>query len=196
MKNLITPTYTFSPGSSGVGTLITGIVNFDIKLLYAVLNVTRGSIVYAPRSGYGYTALNGSTITLQADTSSMSSGDILQFLYDSTSSYPVSVNTGQLQPLTSAQLATVELTECLRQIQGELEILRNTIGQTRVDSAGRLRILLESITTGLTLSTISTLSTLTTLSNQTSIGGIVANDQVPALRRLAADTLLTKITVS
>jgi len=114
----------------------------------------------------------------------------LQFLYDSPAAYPASVNTGQSQALTAAQLAAVELTESVRQMQGELEILRNTIGQTRVDGGGRLRVLIDQISASLTLATI------TTLTNQTSIGGVAANDQVPALRRLAADTLLTKISLT
>jgi hypothetical protein len=84
----------------------------------------------------------------------------------------------------------MELTEIVRQMQGELEILRNTIGQTRVDGGGRLRVLIDQISASLTLATI------TTLTNQTSIGGVAANDQVPALRRLAADTLLTKISLT
>lgn len=191
MKNLITPTYTFIPGSAGVGTLAVNIVDFDIRLLYAVLNITRGGIIYATgRSGFGYTALSGNTLTLQNDTASMGAGDVLQFLYDSTPAYPISVSTGQAQALTAAQLAAVELTESVRQMQCELEILRNTIGQTRVDGGGRLRVLIDQISGALTLGTVSTVT------NQTSIGGIAANDQVPALRRLAADTLLSKISIT
>jgi hypothetical protein len=197
MKNLITPSYVFTPGGSGVGTIDTNIVNFDIKLLYAIINVTRETIIYTPAiSGRGYTNLSGDIITLEFSTTGMNSGDILQFIYDSTADYPSFVNTGQLQPLTSSQLATSEATEALRQIQYEVEVLKNSIGQTRVDSSGRLRILLDSISASLTLAAITTVSTVTTLSNQTQIGGYNANDQVPALRRLQADSLLTKINIS
>jgi hypothetical protein len=75
----------------------------------------------------------------------------------------------------------------------EVEVLKNTIGQTRVDSTGRLRVLVDSISASLTLASI---TTLTTLTNQTQIGGANANDQIPALRRATADTLLSKITIS
>lgn len=197
MKNLITPSYVFTPGASGVGTIDTNIVNFDIKLLYAIINVTRETIIYTPAiSGRGYTSIAGDIITLEFNTTSQNAGDILQFYYDSTADYPAFVTTGQSQPLTNAQLAASEATEALRQIQYEVEVLKNSIGQTRVDSSGRLRILLDSISASLTLATITTVTTVSTLTNQTQIGGFNANDQVPALRRMQADTLLSKINIS
>jgi hypothetical protein len=129
----------------------------------------------------------------------MNSGDILQFIYDSTVDYPSYVNTGQTQPLTNAELATAETTEALRQIQTEVEVLKNSIGQTRVDTSGRLRVLLDSISASLTLATITSVGTVTTVStvtNQTQIGGTNANDQVSALRRISADSLLAKIQIT
>ena len=203
MKNLITPSYVFTPGLSGVGTIDTNIINFDIKLLYAIVNVTREAIIYTPAiSGRGYTSITGDTITLEFSTTGMNSGDILQFIYDSTVDYPSYVNTGQAQPLTNAQLATAETTEALRQIQTEVEVLKNSIGQTRVDTSGRLRVLLDSISASLTLATITTVGTVTTVTtvstvtNQTQIGGTNANDQVSALRRISADSLLAKIQIT
>jgi hypothetical protein len=203
MKNLITPSYVFTPGLSGVGTIDTNIINFDIKLLYAIVNVTREAIIYTPAiSGRGYTSITGDTITLEFSTTGMNSGDILQFIYDSTVDYPSYVNTGQAQPLTNAQLATAETTEALRQIQTEVEVLKNSIGQTRVDTSGRLRVLLDSISASLTLATITsvgtvtTVTTVSTVTNQTQIGGTNANDQVSALRRIAADSLLSKIQIT
>jgi hypothetical protein len=166
-------------------------------LLYAIINVTRETIIYTPAiSGRGYTSITGDTITLEFATTGMSSGDILQFIYDSTADYPSFVNTGQSQPLTNAQLAESELTEALRQVQTQVEVLKNSIGQTRVDASGRLRVLLDSISTSLTLAAITTVTTVSTVTNQTQIGGTNANDQVPALRRLAADTLLSKIIIT
>ena len=203
MKNLITPSYVFTPGLSGVGTIDTNIINFDIKLLYAIVNVTREAIIYTPAiSGRGYTSITGDTITLEFSTTGMNSGDILQFIYDSTVDYPSYVNTGQAQPLTNAQLATAETTEALRQIQTEVEVLKNSIGQTRVDTSGRLRVLLDSISASLTLATITsvgtvtTVTTVSTVTNQTQIGGTNANDQVSALRRISADSLLAKIQIT
>jgi hypothetical protein len=169
MKSFLAPTYTFTPGASGVGTVdLSGISGFNIKYLVAIINQTRGVTIYATGStATRYTALAGTTLTLAADTADHSASDVLQVIYEE-----------------------MELTEIVRQMQGELEILRNTIGQTRVDGGGRLRVLIDQISASLTLATI------TTLTNQTSIGGVAANDQVPALRRLAADTLLTKISLT
>jgi hypothetical protein len=200
MKNFITPSYTFTPGASGVGTIDTNIVNFNVKLLVAIINITREQIIYAPQlAGYGYTNIVGDTITLEYNTTGQSGSDILQIIYEATADYPSRVDTGLAQSLTNAQLAASETTEALRQIQYLVEILANTIGQARVDSTGRLRILLDSISASLTLATITTVNTVTTLStlsNQTQIGGVNANDQVPALRRAAADTLLSKISIT
>lgn len=166
MKSFITPNYTFTPGASGVGTVnLSGIANFNIKYLLAIINQTRGVTIYATGStATRYTALAGTTLTLAADTANHSASDVLQVIYEE-----------------------MELTEIVRQMQGELEILRNTIGQTRVDGGGRLRVLIDQISASLTLAT---------LTNQWQIGGVAANDQVPALRRLAADTLLTKISLT
>ena len=180
MKSFISPTYTFTPGASGVGTVnLSGIAGFNIKYLVAVINQTRGVIIYSTaNASLRFTNVTGTTVTLFADTSDHSSGDVLQVIYE------------EVNPLTAAQLEVAELTEIVRQVQGELEILRNTIGQTRVDSGGRLRVLIDQISGSLSLGTIGTLT------NQTTIGGVAANDQVPALRRLAADTLLTKISLT
>lgn len=324
MKNYITPSYSFTPGASGVGTIDTNIVNFNIKLLVGIINITREAPIYWPAlAGRGFTNVAGDVITLEYDTSTHNAGDVLQFIYDSTADYPVfsqitnfpatqavsaaslplpsgaatettlsaintdlgapadaaassdtgtfgiiafikramqnwttllgripasvsgrvpvdgsgvtqpvsgsvsvsnfpatqpvsgSVSVGNFPatqpvsgsvsvsnfpttqpvsgPLTNAELATSEVVEALRQIQMEVEVLKNTIGQTRVDSTGRLRVLVDSISASLTLASI---TTLTTLTNQTQIGGANANDQIPALRRATADTLLSKITIS
>lgn len=92
MKNLITPSYTFTPGGSGVGTLqLNNFAEFDIKLIYAVINITRDDIIFAPAIiGKGFTSYDDTTktITLEYSTSSYNSGDVLQFIYESTSEYP------------------------------------------------------------------------------------------------------------
>jgi hypothetical protein len=346
MKNYINPSYTFTPGASGVGTVDTNIANFDIKLLVGIINITRETVIYWPSlTGRGYTNVAGDVITLEYSTVGHNSGDLLQFIYDSTADYPVFsrdtvTNTGigapadsaassdtgtfgiiafikralqnwttllnrvpasvsgrvpvdgsgvtqpvsgsvsvsnfpatqpvsgpltdaqlratsvpvsgpltdaqlratvvpvsvsnfpgtqavsgpltdsqlratavpvsgpltdaQLRasvvpvsgPLTNAQLSVSEVAETLRQIQMEVEVLKNSIGQSRVDSGGRLRILLDSISASLTLATVTTVGTVSTVTNQTQIGGVNANDQVPALRRIQADSLLSKIIIS
>lgn len=193
MKNYISPNYVFTPGISGVGTIDTNIQNFDIKLLVGIINITREEVIYWPSySGRGYTNVSGDTITLEYNTSTHSSGDILQIIYDSTAEYPSHV---------SAELGTnaTEILDALRQLQYSIEILKNTIGQTRPDANGRLRILLDAISGSLTLGTITsvgTVSTVSTVTNQSQIGGVNAIEQINNIRRLSADSLLNKINLS
>jgi len=84
MSNYITPAYTFSPGPSGVGFVnLSGINNFDIKRLVAVVNQTQGVIIYSSaNSSYNYTNVVGKIVTLKFDTSDHNSTDILQIVYD------------------------------------------------------------------------------------------------------------------
>lgn len=84
MKDFISTTYTFTPGASGVGTVnLSGIQNFDIKRLVAIINQTRGVTIYATGSTTtGYTNLTGSTLTLSVDTTGQNSADILQVVYN------------------------------------------------------------------------------------------------------------------
>lgn len=188
MKNYITPDYTFAPGGSGVGTIETNIENFDIKYLVGIINITRGEVIFWPSlRGRGYLGFfNNSGIVLEYDTSTSESNDILQIIYDSTKEYPSHV---------SAELGTnsTEIIDALRQLQYSVEILKNTLGQTRPDANGRLRILLDAISASLTLGAVTTVGTVT---NQSQIAGINAIEQINNIRRLSADSLLNKINIS
>jgi len=191
MKNHITPEYIFTPGEPGVGTIDTKIDNFDIKYLVGIINITRGEVIFWPSlKGRGYLGFfNGSGIVLEYDTSTFDTNDILQIIYDSTAEYPSHV---------SAELGTsaTEIIDALRQLQYSIEILKNTIGQTRPDANGRLRILLDAISNSLTLGTITSVGTVTTLTNQSQIAGVNAIEQINNIRRLSADSLLNKINLS
>lgn len=194
MKNYITPEYIFTPGEPGVGAIDTKIDNFNIKYLVGIINITRGEVIFWPSlKGRGYLGFfNGSGIVLEYDTSTHDGNDILQIIYDSTAEYPSHV---------SAELGTnaTEILDALRQLQYSIEILKNTIGQTRPDANGRLRILLDAISGSLTLGTITsvgTVTTVSTLTNQSQIGGINAIEQINNIRRLSADSLLNKINLS
>jgi hypothetical protein len=92
MKSFITPAYTFTPGASGVGTVnLSGIAGFNVKFLVAIINQTRGTVIYATGStDTRYTALSGTTLTLFADTTGHSSGDVLQVIYEDATPQPVS----------------------------------------------------------------------------------------------------------
>lgn len=76
--------YTFTPGISGVGTInLAGINNFNVAYLLALINQTRGVIIYSTGSTtLGYTNLSSKTLTLTFDTSTHSANDIIQIAYE------------------------------------------------------------------------------------------------------------------
>lgn len=90
MKSILSTNPTFTPGASNTGTLNFSSVNgFNVAGLLAVLNQTRGTLLYATgQSSTGYFSWNNGTkvMTLKVDTSTHSSGDQLQVIYDSPSS--------------------------------------------------------------------------------------------------------------
>ena len=89
-----------------------------------------------------------------------------------------------------------EVLEALSAQRTALEALAMSIGRSMPDVSGRLRVAIDSITGALTLATVTTVGTVGTVSNQTNVGGFAANDQVPALMALAANTLTQRITVT
>ena len=96
-------------------------------------------------------------------------------------------------PITLTQGEVVEALEAMRMA---VQSLNRTIGQSMPDVAGRLRVVVDSITGALTLATITTVTTVSTVTNQTQVGGNPAFEQIPALMRLAADSLRRNITAS
>jgi hypothetical protein len=91
MKSFLAPTYTFTPGASGVGTVdLSGISGFNIKYLVAIINQTRGVTIYATGdAGLRYTAVAGTTVTLFANTTGHSAGDVLQVIYEDQAGAPI-----------------------------------------------------------------------------------------------------------
>ena len=193
-KAFVTPAYTFTPGASGVGTVaLTGIDSFDIKRLVAVINQTRGVVIYATGSAATrYTALAGSTLTLNVDTSTHNSGDVLQVIYDS----PVDpLPSGAATNATLAEVrdnlsSTSELIEAIESLRMAVQSLNRSVGLSTPDTGGRLRVLVDAITSGQAIGTVGVLT------NQTAIGNFVAADQIPSLMHLSCDSLRRNITVS
>jgi len=98
-----------------------------------------------------------------------------------------------------------ELVEAIEALRMAVQSLNRSAGLLTVDTAGRLRILLDSITASLTLATIttvgtvttvSTVSTVTSMTNQTQMGGFASNDQIPALMKMQADNVRQNISVT
>ena len=83
MKDFITASYTFTPAGSGVGTVTLDTEKFDVRRLVAIINQTRGVVIYSTAdTNNRFTNLNGSTLTLNVDTSTHASSDILQVIYN------------------------------------------------------------------------------------------------------------------
>ena len=102
-------------------------------------------------------------------------------------------------PVTLTQGEVVEALEAMRMA---VQSLNRSIGQSMPDVAGRLRVVVDSITGALTLATITTVGTVTTvttvatLTNQVQVGGNPAFEQIPALMRLGADSLRRNVSVT
>jgi hypothetical protein len=83
-----------------------------------------------------------------------------------------------------------------------MQSLNRAAGLLTVDTGGRVRMLLDSISASLTLAAITTVSTVTTVTtvstvtNQSQMGGFAAQDQIPALMHLQADNLRRNISVT
>ncbi len=99
------------------------------------------------------------------------------------------------------------LDSTLQALRLAVAALTRTIGLITPDAAGRMRVTLESAPAVVpasqsgtwnlgTVTTLSTLTTCSTLTNQSQVGGYGANDQIPALMHLSADSLRRNITVS
>jgi hypothetical protein len=86
--------------------------------------------------------------------------------------------------------------EMLNAIRVALGLIAAQSSRIMPDASGRNRVAIESGGVTISSGTVTTVTTLTTLSNQTSIGGIAANPQVPSLMMLTADNLRRNITVS
>lgn len=84
MKEFITPKYNFQPGTSGVGYVdLFGITDFDINRLVAIINQTDGVIIYSTGSSANkFTQVSGTKVYLNVDTSTMSSDDEIQVIYN------------------------------------------------------------------------------------------------------------------
>lgn len=91
-----------------------------------------------------------------------------------------------------------ELLEAIEALRMGLQALTRTVGLLMPDSAGRMRVNLETGTTAVTgtLTGVTTVTTVATLTNQAQVGALAANDQIPALLRVAAAGLRNNILVS
>ena len=115
MKQLILFTPQFNPTNKTLD--FSAWPNFDINKLYAVINVTRNQILYAPGApNLGLSSISGSVLTLSFDTTSYSTTDTLNVYYDTSAGYESNTpleSGGNLQAIN----------ETLNQILVELKVM-------------------------------------------------------------------------
>jgi hypothetical protein len=111
MKSFVSPTVTFTPGVSGVGTVdLSDIESFDIRRLVAIINQTDGVVIYATGlPAKKYTDVTAAVVSLFYDTSAMDAGDVLQVIYEdlgareTAKSSPVAFSTEQENMFSNIQ---------------------------------------------------------------------------------------------
>lgn len=166
MKDFILASVNFVTGAAGASTIALNIDNFDVRKLVAVINQTRGVLLYSAASAsLKYTALNGNILTLNVDTTSHSPSDSIQVVYNSDEAIAVKTSKNSMLEASVVSL--------LRNILNFL-IYPNWLDRT-------LNALRISVISGI----INTITTVSTVSNQTNIGSYTADAQVDANRRAA-----------
>ena len=122
---------------------------------------------------------------------------------------PISATGSQVEVTNLAEIATeanplpvsvdAELLEALQAMRFATEFVAAQSSRFQPDTSGRNRVAIESggvtISSG-TVTTVTTVTTTGTLANQTNIGGLAANPQIPYLMMLGGDNLRRNILVS
>jgi hypothetical protein len=117
---------------------------FSLPKLMAVINMTRGQVIYATgKSGLGFTSFTNNILTLEFDTSTQSSGDVLQVLYDIGKSSLPSQNDEYvpIRPLPLKKWRTTFASVIASGVNSEFfTLLQTGAGQAVSQSAGNLVI--------------------------------------------------------
>jgi hypothetical protein len=172
MKKVIITSPTFTPSTK---TIDTKIVGFDIRKLYAIINQTTGNLIYATSvQGKGFTSVSGSVIVLEFDTTSMSSTDTLQILYDDDE------DTQWLQNIYES----VDTLGFLTGLRGPAANLRVTV--TDGSNLSITNTPNVSVTNTPNIGTITTVTSVTAVANITNVGSFAANPQVPSTINIGA----------
>lgn len=150
-------------------------------------------------STLGYTPGTGANVATEQDSGGAHhQKTVSEFLNDVGEPTPIASATPM--PMTGAG----ELMEAIEALRFAVQALTRTIGMAMPNASGQPvmearqataanLLMTASLAAGQTLATVTTLATLT---NQSQIGGIAANEQIPALMRMQADSLRRNITVT
>lgn len=161
MKQVITPQVVFTPAAKTVKiTEIPGVDGFDIRNLYAIINQTTGALIYSTASStLGYTTLSADTITLEFDTTAMSSADVLQIIYE-------------VNDQTELTNALYELIDRLAFLAGA----RGTLADLRVNATGGILN---------TVSVVSTVSSVINAGNLQQVGSYQATPYLQSVQNIS-----------
>jgi hypothetical protein len=162
MKQSVITNSIFTPST---GTINTNIVDFDVRKLYAIINQTQGILIYATATpAKGYSSVSGSTIVLQHDTSSMSSTDVLQILYEDNE------DTNWLQNIHTA----VDKLGFLAGLRTALAALRVSVTDGALTSVGTVTTV-TGVTTVSTVNTVGSLTNIGAMDARTLVTGTINN---------------------
>jgi hypothetical protein len=173
MKDFLSTTYTFTPGASGVGTVALNISNFDVKRLVAIINQTRGEVIYSTGStALRYTSISNNVLTLNYATTGHVSNDILQVIYNDANPLSAAIDdvSNWLKSIFKAIQSPSYLDKTVNAIRATITTLPTLANVTTVGS----------ITT---LPTLANVTTVATLTGQTNIGIYNAEVQTRAITR-------------
>lgn len=139
MKQFITPRYTFNPGTIGSGYIdLNNIHDFDIKRVVAIINQTSGKVLYSTASeSLKYLSYSNGRLFFIQDTSSQSSTDDIQIIYDSESN-------------------TIDMTVMLNNL---MNIIANPGIRDKTLNADRIAVV-NTVPVTISSGTVTTLSTL------------------------------------
>ena len=90
----------------------------------------------------------------------------------------------------ATEITMAGVASLLEEIAARLTDIGDSVGNLSPDIAGRLRVTAEVV------ANIATITTVTTVGNQTSIGGLFANQQIIALTQMAERGLRDNIVIS
>ena len=188
MKDFSIIDYVFSPGASSVGYVdFIGATDFDITRVVAIINQTKGVVIYATGStDTRYTSISDKRVFLFFDTSTHSASDKLQIVYNSKKALITSDSEGN---------------ELIRLMGRLVKIMEN---QQATDAGQRQKMTIDSITSALTLSNVTTVGTvstitggtITTLSNAASIAGMSQEQYINIARNTYANSIRSKLNFS
>lgn len=164
MKDFIPVNYTFVPGASGVGTIALDIANFDIKRLVAIINQSRGVMIYSTGNvDLRYSSISGNTLTLFFDTTGHSANDVIQVIYNDSN--PLSMVLDDVSTWFKTLLKALQYPNYLDRSLNALRIaIVNTIA---------------------TVTTVTTVTTVSSVTDQANIGGYNAQVMVRSATRQA-----------